>query len=201
MIHRMVVALVAIAASPALGQAPVSGPVQPAPLAGIFVRANVGLDVIGGGLGFGAGVGYRFEAGAGAAEAIVDVFHASSHETGNDGVYQYVWNDEFTAVALRFNWLPGYPGGRPGLFAVLGSGFFAAGYSYTDRGYHIATGTPYSEGNDYTASGAVLNVGGGYAFGGGVEVRLEAPVMIFFGTESRASAVAIPIQASLGYRF
>ena len=47
----------------------------------------------------------------------------------------------------------------------------------------------------------LFNIGGGYAFDFGMDLRLEVPVMVTFGTAGGASGVLPLFTLTAGYRF
>jgi hypothetical protein len=163
----------------------------------ILVRAGVGLDVIDFGLAAGLGAGYRFRAGPGTAEALVDAYYSPYWETYTAGSNTFNYSTTLVVVAVRANWLFNFPAASRGLYEIVGTGFFVGSYSWVN--YNVTT--DYTEGNDYVASGTILNLGLGYAFGPRLEARVEVPVMVFFGAYGTASAIAIPITAGILLRF
>ena len=192
---RLRVLRVVIGVLLAVGLAPAAG--AQAGGGAILVRAGVGLDVIDLGLAGGIGAGYRFPVGPGTAEALVDVYYSPYRETYTEGSNTFDYSTTLIIVGVRANWLFNYPRESRGLYEVVGTGFFVGSYSWEN--YNITT--DYTEGNDYVASGTILNLGLGYAFSRRVEVRAEVPVLVFFGAYGTASAVAIPITASVLVRF
>ncbi len=162
----------------------------------ILVRAGVGLDVIDPGLAAGLGGGYRFGLAGGTAEALLDLYYSPYCETYTAGTNTFDYSETLLVVGVRANWLFNYPAAGRGLYELAGGGFFVGSFSWEN--YNRTTS--YWEGNDYVASGSILNLGLGYVFGPLVEARVEVPVLIFFG-DYGAAAVAIPITASVLFRF
>ena len=115
--------------------------------------------------------------------------------TAGSNVFDY--SETLIVVGVRGNWHFNYPAGGRGLYELAGVGFCVGSFSWEN--YNRTT--LYTEGNDYVASGTILNLGLGYAFGPRWEVRVEVPVKVFFGSYGTASAVAIPITASVLFRF
>jgi hypothetical protein len=163
----------------------------------VLARLGVGLDVMDLGLAAGIGGGYRFAGPAGNMEILGDVFYSPYRETYTEGFNTFDYSTDLVIVAVRADWLFNYSFTEPGFYQVLGAGFFAGSFSWTN--YNRTT--DYTEGNDYLASGAVLNAGLGWAFKRLAELRLEVPVLVFFGEYGTAAAVAIPITASVMLRF
>lgn len=165
--------------------------------AGILLRAGVGLDVIDIGLAAGIGGGYRFQIPWGTMEATLDVYYSPYWEHYTAGINEFDYSETLVIVAARANWLFKYAPDSKGLYFLAGTGFFAGSFSWEN--YNITT--DYTEGNSYFASGAVLNMGLGYAFARHWEARLEVPVLLFFGNYEGVIAVAIPITLGFLYRF
>jgi hypothetical protein len=163
----------------------------------VLARVGVGIDVMDTGLAVGVGGGYRFAGPAGNMEILGDVFYSPYRETYTAGLNTFDYSTDLVIVAVRADWLFSYSFDKPGFFQLLGAGFFAGSFSWTN--YNRTT--DYTEGNDYFASGAVLNAGLGWAFRRLAEMRLEVPILVFFGEYGTAAAVAIPITASVMLRF
>jgi hypothetical protein len=162
----------------------------------ILARVGIGLDVIDPGLAAGLGGGYRFSLAGGTAEALLDVYYSPYWETYTEGTNTFDYSETLLVVGVRANWLFNYPATGRGLYQLAGAGFFVGSFSWEN--YNRTTA--YTEGNDYVASGSILNLGLGYVFGPRVEARLEVPVLVFFG-DYGAAAVAIPITVSALFRF
>jgi hypothetical protein len=161
-----------------------------------LARIGVGLDVFDLGLAAGVGGGYRFAGPAGNMEVLADVYYSPYWETYTEG-NTFDYSSSLIILGVRADWLFNYAADKKGLYQLAGAGFFAGSFSWTN--YNRTTG--YTEGNSYFASGAVLNLGLGWAFSRRIEARLEVPVLVFFGSYGRAAAVAIPITASVLFRF
>jgi hypothetical protein len=162
-----------------------------------LARINAGMDVIDIGFAGGVGGGYRFAGPAGNMEVLGDVYYSPYCETYTEGTKTFDYKSTLIIFAVRANWLFSYTPEKRGLYQVVGAGFFAGSFSWSnyDRMFGI------TQGNDYFASGAVINLGLGWAFTRWLEARFEVPVMVFFGTYGRAAAVAIPLTLSAIFRF
>jgi hypothetical protein len=184
----------------ALVAAPAARAQDPVTSGRVFVRANLGVDVIGGGLGVGVGIGFRLPNGG---DIVVDGFYIPYSEKYSEGYGSYIrdyeYESELSLLAVRYDFVS--RGQRLGVFPVVGTGLFVAGFSWEERSLLRSGGSPINDGADVTTSGAILNLGLGYAFGPATEARLEAPILLFFAEEGRASRVAIPLSLSFGYRF
>ena len=168
----------------------------------ILVRAGLGFDPIGGGLGFGVGAGYRFQVGTGYSEVLADFFFSSSKETYTEGNWKYDYKDWLTIFGVRWDWLFLYTPYENGFYALAGVGFWFGRFEWEEKSTYIpdgSTGTP--SGNEGSGGGSIFNVGAAWVFAQRWEVRLELPILISFGTYYRSAGVAIPITASIMYAF
>ena len=163
---------------------------------GFLVRLNAGLDVIDIGLAAGVGAVYRFPGPAGIGEIAADIFYGPYWETYTEGLNTFDYSETLIIVAIRADWLFNYEAGGTGWYQVAGTGVFAGSYAWEN--YNRTT--DYTEGNSYFASGTVINLGVGYAFGSTWEVRLEIPILVFFGEYGEAAAISIPITAGVLFR-
>jgi hypothetical protein len=163
----------------------------------ILARVGVGIDPIDPGLAVGAGGGYRFSIPAGTMEILGEVYYSPYRETYTAGVNTFDYSEDLVIVSVRADWLFSYRFTEPGFYQVLGAGVFAGSFSWEN--YNRTTA--YTEGNEYFASGAVLNLGLGWAFRRLVDARLEAPILVFIGDYGEAIAVSIPITLGVIFRF
>ena len=161
-----------------------------------LARINAGFDVIDLGFAGGLGGGYRFAGPAGNMEVLGDVYYSPYCETYTAGSNTFDYKSTLIIFAVRANWLFNYTPEKRGLYQVVGAGFFAGNFSWS-----TVDQTGYTQGNSYFSSGAVINLGLGWAFTRWLEARFEVPVMVFFGTYGRAAAVAIPLTLSAIFRF
>jgi hypothetical protein len=162
-----------------------------------LARINAGMDVIDIGFAGGVGGGYRFGLPTGNMEVLGDVYYSPYCETYTEGANTFDYKQTLIIVAARANWLFNYTPEKRGLYPLVGLGFFAGSFSWTN--YNRTT--DYTEGNSYFASGTVINLGLGWAFTRWLEARFEVPVMVFFGEYGRAAAIAIPLTLSAMFRF
>lgn len=156
---------------------------------GLWLRGGLGLDVMDLGVAVGAGAGYRFLRGPDTMEVTADIFYSSYGETYTEGFNTFDYSQSFTIVAVRANWFLSYAPGRKVLSPFLGAGFFVGNLSWENYNRTL----DYTEGNSYTASGTILNLGLAYPFLPKAEARLEVPILIFFGSDQTASAISIPL--------
>lgn len=168
------------------------------------IKLGVGSDFkgIAGGGGFtylmtapGSSVG--FEMGA-------DLFIHSSTDTGTSSDH-FDWTEKtnLTVGLAKFNGVFGYVPGKAGAYAVAGSGFVVASVDWSETGKGTAGYTylsPYSKKFSGVGFGTVLNLGFGYAFDSGIELRAEAPMMVFFGDYGTA-AFSPAVTGNVIFRF
>lgn len=158
---------------------------------GLVFSGNAGFDPIGLGWAAGAGAGYEFanfEAG------LIVMFSAGKNDY-NDSDYKGTYSYNFSLVGVRATYSFGGAFATKGLFPYVGTGFFFMGYSFRDEWVLKATSTKGVDENDLSASGALAILGLGYRFSQQFDIRLEVPVLIFFGDYGRTT-VAVPILLS-----
>jgi len=165
----------------------------------VAAHAGIGFDVTSGGAALNLGLAYRHPVGAGAnwIEGAADAFHHSSSEDWVEGNYSGVEQTELNIFAVRVNYLLNYE--RGGVYPIVGFGLFAAGveWSETEQFQNDPTNVSYDD-FEGTAFGNIFNLGFGLTAGKRVDLRFEAPIMIFWGVEQ--STISIPITASVGVR-
>ena len=183
----------------------IAAAVDAAPLGdGIGVRGGIGTDITFGGVAFGAGVNSLF---AGQTEIGLVVYYGKFEESTDEGVNTYDETTEVTAFAALVNYLYGYERGRSGWLFVGGVGLAYLGVYWEERSdTDVTLGTLLPGGGsmqDWEGSvgGLLFNLGAGYAFANGLDVRLEVPIVIAFGDTGGASGVIPLFTLTAGYRF
>jgi len=165
---------------------------NPAFANGLLISGGVGYDVFDGGLALGAGAGYEI----GEAEVGLIFMFSTGSQAYDDSSYKGTYSWSFLLPGLRVLWTPRGLFGSSGLFPILGSGFFYASYSYTDDYTYKANGLKYKDSASYGAGGMIADFGLGFRFSRQFDLRFEVPVLVFFSTSGKASAVAIPLLLS-----
>jgi hypothetical protein len=133
-----------------------------------------------------------------------DCFFHNSTATGTSDDH-FDWTETTTLIVglAKFNGVFGYEPGKAGPYAVAGTGVVVASVDWKETGKGT-TGYTYLSPYTYTFSGVgfgtVINPGFGYAFNGGLELRVEAPMMVFFGNYGTA-AFAPAVTGNLIFRF
>jgi opacity protein-like surface antigen len=200
-------ALVAGTASSAAAQTPAAATTA-TPANGAFgVHAALGTDVALG-VGFGAGATYVLPgAGPKRYEIGVQLFMAHSEYTDDEGLHSYTETTDMRVLAIRANILWNYTPHMPGMYFVAGTGAAGVYVEWEERSpTDTSLGTPLSNGgskqsDDGAAGALVANAGLGYTFGGGFDVRIELPILIFSNGVGEAATFAPTVVASAGYRF
>lgn len=179
--------------------APSGAAADPATIGHVTLHGGLGFDAISGGAALNLGLGYRAPIQSGNwYEGAFDVYRHSSEDEWTEGNYEGVESFEFTVVAARFNMLFGYD--RGGVHPILGFGLFAAGVYWEETENFI--GDPLNRSYDDfegTVFGNIFNVGLGLPLGEKAELRIEAPVMVFWGAEG--NSVGLPLTVSTGIHF
>ena len=168
----------------------------------ILVRASIGFDPIGGGVGFGFGGGYRFQVGTAYNEVLADFFFSSNKDSSTEGNWHYDYQDWLYIFGVRWDWLFLYEPRENGFYALAGLGFWFGKFEWEETSTYIPDGSagPPS-GSEGGAGGSIFNVGIGWVFAKRWEARLELPILISFGSYYRSTGVAIPLTASIMYAF
>jgi hypothetical protein len=140
-------------------------------------------------------------------EVGIEFFYSTSTEESNTRVNDYFDTTELIVFGAMANILFGYEMKSPAFFYILGFGISGL-YVYweekspTDTSLGVPCGDFGSmQSVEGSMGGAILNLGLGYYFGKGFEIRLELPIIIFFGEYGSASGVAPALTLMAGYRF
>ncbi len=171
----------------------------------IGIRAGIGTD-INLGLAYGGGLNYLFNLNSNAFELGFVVFGGHSEETTED-FNTYIEKTDIMVFGVLANYLYGYKLKKSGLFGVIGLGFAAISVEWEESSPNdISLGTPLPGGgskqsSDGTGAGSVFNLGFGMAFNGGLDIRVEAPVIFIFGPPGGASSIIPTFMATIGYHF
>jgi hypothetical protein len=171
----------------------------------IGVRAGVGTD-INLGLAYGGGINYLINLNTNAIELGFVVFGGHSEETTEE-FNTYIEKTDVMVFGVLSNYLFGYKLKRSSLFGVIGLGFAAISVDWEESSPNdISLGTPLPGGgskqsSDGTGAGSVFNLGFGMAFNGGLDIRVEAPIIFIFGPPGDASAIIPTFMATIGYHF
>lgn len=184
----------------------VSAHAQTAPRVG--VRAGIGTDVTGG-IAYGLGVNYllTFESNPNNSLELGVVFFGGSFEETSEEYHTYVENTDVVVFGVLANYLIGYQPGKAGFFFIAGAGLASIGVEWEERSEtDISLGTPLPGGGsmqsaDGTSGGSVVNLGVGKTFKGGLDVRLEIPVILAFSSPGEAASVVPTAILTAGIRF
>lgn len=170
---------------------------------GFGVRGGIGTDITFGGVAFGGGVNYLF---LDRIEVGLVVYYGSFEET-TENTHTYEETTSVTAVALFLNYLYGYTFGENGPFLLGGVGIGYLGIEWEERSdTDTSLGTLLPGGgskHDVSGSlaGALINLGVGYAFDFGLDLRFEVPILFAFGETGEASTIIPLFTLNVGYRF
>jgi hypothetical protein len=177
---------------------------------GFGVRGGVGTD-ISLGIGFGAGAFYVMAPNPYSSSCWdlgLDFYYAnvSEEETDREGT-AWEGKTELFVIAMRTNGLFNYHPKKTGFYFVAGAGLvlaimdWAETYTYGPPIYSYSF-ERYSD--EAFGVGNVLNLGVGMTFGGGLETRLETPLLIFYNAPSAkkdAASIAPTFTFNVLYRF
>jgi len=173
---------------------------------GFGIRGGIGTDITGG-LGFGVGAFYipsssNWDLG-------LDIYYANISETETGTDVKRNDNTKLLVFAFRSNYLINYNPKKSGVYFLAGAGFVLSSVSWKEtitydpiRYPNIG---PEHWSDDALSFGNVLNLGVGLKLGGGLETRLETPLLIFYGTpghgSQNAGTIAPTFTLNLLYRF
>ncbi len=166
----------------------------------IGIRGGMGTD-ISGGMAYGGGANFlltnTFELGL--------VGFASTHVEETSGTHTYTETTKLLAIGLLANYLVNYDPDNISPFFIAGIGVASISGTWeetsktdTSLGTALAGGGSRQE-KSFGIGGPVFNVGAGIAFGHGIDIRLEVPII--YGTIAGSSYVIPTFILTLGYRF
>jgi hypothetical protein len=167
------------------------------------VRAGVGADITFDGLAVGGGVNHLF---LDQLEVGLVVYYGNFEETSEEGGNEYDETTEVTAFAIMANYLYGYTMGESGGYFVAGVGLGYLSVFWEEKSdTDSSLGTPLPGGGskqDFEGGvgGFLVSIGGGYAFAGGLDLRLEIPVLIANYTGDATGVIPL-FTLTAGYRF
>ena len=172
---------------------------------GFGIRFGIGTDITLG-LGFGTGVFYVASSPYSSPDwdLGLDIYYAnvSEEETDYEGTRREA-NTKVIVFALRSNALFNYYPKKTGVYFVAGAGFVITSVDWEETYTYYPPYAPHTEhwSDDGIAFGNVFNLGVGLTFGGGLEARLETPLLIFYDTPGKASGIAPTFTLNVLYRF
>jgi len=172
----------------------------------IGLRAGIGTDV-NLGIAYGAGGNFIITRPNNSVELGIVVFGGSFEETTEEAINTYEETTDLIVFGIMANYLIGYQPEQPGTFFVAGVGLASVSVEWEERSdTDVSLGTPLPNGGsmqseDGSAAGSVFNLGVGKSFKGGVDIRLEVPVIFVFSAPGEASSVIPTAMATIGFRF
>ncbi len=170
---------------------------------GLGLRAGIGADITFAGVAFGGGINHLIRDDA---EAGLVAYYGRFEETTDNGFNEYEETTEVTAVAVLVNYLYGYEAEASAWYLVGGFGLAYIGVYWeetSDTDTSLGELLPDGGSRDTFeggVGGALFNVGAGYAFANGFDVRFEVPVLLAFGETGGASGVVPLFTLTAGYR-
>jgi len=172
----------------------------------IGLRGGLGTD-ISGGLAIGANGNYQVDLGGTITELGVSLYFANNSSDSTSGVHKYTEKTSVFVFGGLANFLLNYAPNTGGLFFVAGVGLAAVNVSWTEESAtDTSLGTPLpgggsSQSTDAFAGGSVLNLGIGYLFENGFDLRFEVPTIVVFGAPGKAAGVIPTFTLTGGIRF
>lgn len=172
----------------------------------IGLRGGLGMD-ISGGLAYGLGANYQLEVAGIVTELGIHFYGSSSKVDKTTGPNSYTETTNLLVFGCLANYLLNYSVNNPGLFFVGGVGLAAINVDWTESSpTDTSLGTPLPGGGSKQnvtalAGGSVINLGLGYLFEGGFDLRFEVPTIFVFGAPGNAATVVPTFTLTGGYRF
>ena len=172
----------------------------------IGLRAGIGTDV-NLGLAYGVGGNYLLTYPNNSLELGILLFGGSFEETSDESIHTYEETTDLFVFGVMANYLIGYQTEQPATFFVAGVGLASISAEWEERSStDVSLGTPLAGGGSMqtaegSAAGIVFNLGVGRSFKGGLDIRLEIPVILSFSAPGEASSVIPTVIGTVGYRF
>ncbi|MFC1568311.1 hypothetical protein ACFL37_01275 [Candidatus Margulisiibacteriota bacterium] len=176
---------------------------QTASLAAIGFRGGLGTD-ISGGLAIGVNGNYQKDMGFFTSEFGVSLFNANNSYDSTSGGNTYTEKTGLTILGGLTNLLVNYQPNN--LFFVAGAGLGLINLTWSETSpTDTSLGTPLPGGGseqstDALVAGSVLNLGFGYLFENGFDLRFEAPIVLVFSVPGNAAAVVPAFTITGGMR-
>lgn len=150
------------------------------------LSGHVATDVQGG-LGFGGGIAYILKPGSASYghEFGLDYFYHGYKETEEGNTY----NTDISVFGLRANWLWNHEPQQNHVYFVTGVGMVIATLNWSNTYDPAVYGYTLTEDADYSSVGNIINLGLGWASSSGFGMRLEAPMLFFYGAGNAATFV------------
>lgn len=171
----------------------------------IGLRGGLGMD-ISGGLAYGLGGNYQLDVQGNVAELGLHFYGSNSSSSKTTTFHTYNETTGLLVFGVLANYLLNYTPGTPGMFFVGGVGLAAINVSWTEESAtDTSLGTLLPGGGskqsvDAFAGGSVINLGIGYLFEGGLDLRFEVPTIFVFGAPGSAATVVPTFTVTGGYR-
>ena len=165
----------------------------------IGIYGGIGTDITLG-LAAGGGVSYLLTDLTGLDMEIGGfLFYSYSVDTYTEGSMdnEYTETTSMFLLAVLANILFSYPHQEPGVYFIAGAGAMATSIDWEIESDDDPTANDTWSG---VGGGLLINLGMGYAFGGGFELRLQLPVFVVFA-EYGAARFAPMFVLLAGFRF
>jgi len=177
---------------------------QSAVSAKMGLRGGLGTD-ISGGLALGVNGSYHIDMGFYTTELGVSLYHANNAYDSTSGAHTYTETTGLTILGGLVNLLVNYRPNNP--FFVAGSGLGMINLTWketsaTDTSLGtLLPGGGSEQSTDALVAGSVLNLGFGYLFDNGLDLRFEAPIILVFSAPGNAAAVVPTFTLTGGMAF
>lgn len=172
----------------------------------IGLRGGVGTD-INGGLAYGGGVNFLLTYPRNSLELGIVLFGGSFDESTDEGIHTYDETTDILVFGALANYLISYQPGEPGTFFIVGIGLASVSVDWEERSAtDVSLGTPLPGGGSMqseegSGGGTVFNLGFGYSFPSGIDIRAELPTIVSFSSPGEAASVIPTAMVTAGIRF
>ncbi|UCC43344.1 MAG: outer membrane beta-barrel protein [Candidatus Zixiibacteriota bacterium] len=174
----------------------------------VGLRAGVGTD-INLGLAYGAGGNFllTFPKNPNSSLELGVVFFGGSFDETTEESHTYEETTDIFVFGAMANYLIGYQPKQAGPFFIAGIGLASINVEWEERSSTdeslgpLLPGGGSMQSEEGSAAGTVFNLGVGQSFTGGLDIRLEIPVILAFSAPGEANAVIPTVIATAGFRF
>ena len=172
----------------------------------IGLRGGIGTD-ISGGIAIGANGNYQVDLGGIITELGVSLYYATNTSNSTNGINKYTEKTTLFVFGGLANFLFNYIPGTGGLFFVAGAGLAGINVEWTEESPTdtslgtLLPGGGSKQSRDGFVGGSVLNLGIGYLFENGFDLRFEVPTIVAFGAPGKAAGVIPTFTLTGGIRF
>lgn len=168
-------------------------------------RGGLGMD-ISGGIAYGLGGNYHLYKEDYVAELGLHLYGGSSSKASVSGAHTYTDKTSILVFGFLANFLFNYNNDASAPFWIAGVGLTGVAVNWSEESAtDTSLGTPLTGGGSIQrvnsgGFGSIVNLGVGYLFGDGLDLRFEAPMIFIFSPGGGASSFVPTFTLTAGYR-